>query len=434
MASAPASASGRSQTRLLDLQRSAGNAAVIRLLAGREPSAAVVQREHLFASTMEIARRLLKSRTFRVSQGRVRVTANAAYEQRGTPPVSERDYHVTLVQEGVILDSEYGTAAFSQGRPVSRQWTDLPDGEYHLIIFTNNTNPYQVLVGDIVVEQSAGLTGESATQAPPGPLEILHTALDVAGLVPALGAVPDAVNAGLYLIEGDYAAAGLSAVAIVPVFGDAATVARLGGRAVVRVSGEAVERVGREGIEAGLRRARAHPAVDPDIAARVERGIVEEAGTSTGPARRPRLTPPGTRGAAEAARRTFDGLRDAYAARLGVPAGGQVHHAVELQVLDRYPGAFVATELNDFANMRGIATELQGRLQLHNSAIRRTWDRHYRALDSEIAARGLQPGTAEYTDYARRYLDSGREEIDHVLGQFFTEYRSAVAAGVPPPR
>lgn len=258
-----------------------------------------------------------------------------------------------------------------------------------------------------------------------------HTALDVAGLIPALGAVPDAINAGLYLIEGDYTSAGLSTVAIVPVFGDAATVVRLGGRTVVRVSGEAVERVGWEGIEAGLRQ---QTVVDPDIAARVERGIVEEAGTFRNPARRPRLTPPTTTGAAEAARRTFDGLRDGYAARLGVPPGGQVHHAVELQVLDRYPGAFTADELNAFANMRGIGTELQGRLQLHNSAIRRTWDRHYRGLDAEIAERGLVPGTPEYTAHVRRYLESGRDEIDHTLGQFFTEYRSAVAAGVPPPR
>jgi hypothetical protein len=426
------------------LQRQAGNAAVTRAVgttpsaqrleilkrpataaaAGSMPSV-MVMREHLFASTLEIARRLLISRTFRVTQGGIRVTADAAYERRGTPEVSSDDYRITLTQEGLIFDSEYGTAAFAQGRPVSRQWTDLPDGDYHLTIFTNNTNPHAVLVGDIVVEQSAELTGPSATEAPPGPLEILHTALDLAGLVPVLGALPDAANAGIYVIEGDFLNAGLSAVAIIPIFGEAATVGKIGARTVVRVSGEAVERVGREGIETGLRQARTRPRIDPGIDARVEQGIIEEA-ASTGPARHPRPAAPATRGAAASARTTFDGLRDGYAHRLGVTAGGQVHHAVELQVLDRYPGVFSAAELNDFTNMRGIATELASRQQLHGSKVREVWNRHYRAIDAEVGARGLTPGTTEYNQFVRQYLESGRAEIDHVLGQFFTEYRSAL--------
>lgn len=426
----PGQAAPMSPAHLRSLQRSAGNHAVSRALAAAGP---VVQRDHIFASTVEIARRLLRSRTFRVTQGGIRVTSNAAYEQRGTPEVSTGGYHITLVQDGVIFDSEYGTAAFPQGRPVSRQWTDLPDGDYHLIIYTNNTNPYQVLTGDIVVEQSTAITGESSTQAPPGPLEILHGGLDLAGLIPVLGAAPDLLNVGIYIIEGDFTSAGISAVAMIPVFGEAATVTKLGSRTVLRVPGEAVERVGREGVEAGLRRARARR-VDPEIDARVEQGIVEEAGTSARPGRQPRLAAPPSRGAAEAARRAFDGgLRRGYAARLEVPPGGQVHHAVELQVLDRYPGVFTAAELNEFANMRGITTELQGRLQFHNSAIRRTWDRHYRALDAEVASRGLVPGTAEYDSYVRRYLEAGREEIDHTLGQFFTEYRNAMVLSAPAP-
>jgi hypothetical protein len=194
---------------------------------------------------------------FHVSQGGIRVTANAANERRGTPECSGADYHITLNQKGLIFDSEYGTCEFPQGQPFSRQWTNLPNGDYDLTIWTNNTNPYCCLVGDILVEQQSGLQGGSCTQPPPGPLEILHTALDLAGLIPALGAVPDAINAGIYVIQGDWTNAGLSAVAIIPVFGDAATVAKFGTRTVVRVTGEGIQRVGREGIEAGLREARA---------------------------------------------------------------------------------------------------------------------------------------------------------------------------------
>ena len=400
-----------------------------------------IMRTQLFASTMEICHRMLESRVFPVSQGGIRVTANAAYERRGAPECSAASYNMTLNQKGLIYDSEYGTCEFPQGRPFSRQWTSLPNDDYYLNIWTNNTNPYCCLVGDILVEQQSGLQGESCTEPPPGPLEILHTALDLAGLIPALGAVPDAANAGIYMIEGDWTNAGLSAVAVIPIFGEAATIGKLGTRTVVRVTSEGVERVGREGIEASLREARASQRAagqategaartprqaDPDIDEMVERGIVEEGSSTTAPVRRPRPATPAVRGQAEAAREAFDRVRDDYARRLGVGSGGQVHHAIELQALDRYPGVFNASELNNFGNMRGIATELANRRQLHNSKIREMWDRHYRQLDQEIAQRGLKPGTQSYNDFVRRYIESARDEVDHVLGQFFTEYRSGI--------
>lgn len=174
-------------------------------------------------------------------------------------------------------------------------------------------------------------------------------------------------------------------------------------------------------------RAEAPPAarrpVDPEVEAMVERGIVEGA-TTTGPARHPRPQRPATTGRAETARRQFNQDRNRHAERLGVRSGGQVHHAIELQVLDRYPGVFNASDLNAFNNMRGIATEVAQRRQLHNSKIREMWDRHYRTLDDQIARRGLEPGTKAYRDYVRRYLTDARDEIDYVLGQFFTEYRT----------
>ncbi|MCL4298047.1 MAG: hypothetical protein KJ077_20055 [Anaerolineae bacterium] len=215
-----------------------------------------VMRSQLFTSTMEICHHLLESRVFRVSEGGIRVTANAVYKRNGTPECSNANFHMTLYQKGIIFDSEYGSGEFPQGRPFSRQWTNLPNGEYYLTIWTNNTNPYCCLVGDIVVEQESGLQGPSCTQAPPSPLEILHTALDLAGLIPVLGVAPDAVNAGVYLIEGNWTNAGLAAVAIIPIFGEAATIGKIGTRTVIRVTGEGIERVGRESIEAGLKEAR----------------------------------------------------------------------------------------------------------------------------------------------------------------------------------
>jgi hypothetical protein len=87
---------------------------------------------------------------------------------------------------------------------------------------------------------------------------------------------------------------------------------------------------------------------------------------------------------------------------------------------------FRAADLNDLSNMRGIGAELEGRRQLHNSKVREFWDRHYRNLDQQIVKRGLKPGTAPYNDFVRRYLVAARDEIDYLLGQFFSEYRSTL--------
>jgi Domain of unknown function (DUF4157) len=126
-------------------------------------------------------------------------------------------------------------------------------------------------------------------------------------------------------------------------------------------------------------------------------------------------------------RADFGPVRPGYAQALRVAVFGQVHHAIEVQVLSRYPGVYTPGEINDFANMRGIPPELGRRTQLHNSKIREILDRHYRGLNAEIARRGLQPGTSEYNQLVRQYLDSARQEVDWALGQFFSEQR----AGLP---
>ncbi|HRJ53115.1 MAG TPA: DUF4157 domain-containing protein [Candidatus Thiothrix moscowensis] len=209
----------------------------------------IIMRSAVFNSTMEICHGLLKSRTFHVSQGGIRVTANASNERRGEPECSSADYNMTLTQKGFILNDEYGTCQFPQGQPFSRQWTNLSSGDYYLTIWTNNTNPYCCLVGDLIVEEQSGLQGASCTRPPPGALEILHTALQLAGLIPALGVIPDAVDAALYSIEGDWTAAGISTAAMAPFLGEGVTFTRLS----VKVSKESIERLGREGVERRIR-------------------------------------------------------------------------------------------------------------------------------------------------------------------------------------
>jgi Domain of unknown function (DUF4157) len=223
----------------------------------------MLMRSPLFTSTLSICHQYLRSRRFRVTEGGLRVTINAQWggEEPDSPLPrdcrQDRPFSVELRDVGWFVDSPWGTCDFPSGAPASRIWTNLPDNEYYLGINTPDTGPYCCLRGSIDVAQEHSLTGQTCTQPPPGPLEILHTALDLAGLIPALGAVPDAINASIYIIEGDWVNAGISAVSMIPIFGDAASVVRVGSRETVRVTGEAVERVGQNRITASLREARA---------------------------------------------------------------------------------------------------------------------------------------------------------------------------------
>ena len=137
--------------------------------------------------------------------------------------------------------------------------------------------------------------------------------------------------------------------------------------------------------------------------------------------------------ASKTARDNFNGdLREAHAKALHLGPGGDVHHAIELQVLDKYPGVYTEAELNALANMRGVPPELLGRKQLHNSEIRSKWDQAYDRLDTELKQRQLEPGHPDYDKTVRQHLTDARNQIDHFLGQFFSERRAAAAAAAKP--
>jgi hypothetical protein len=62
--------------------------------------------------------------------------------------------------------------------------------------------------------------------------DVIHTVLNVVGMIPIVGDVANGVNALLYLGEGDYADAALSAVALIPLAADGILAARLGVKAL----------------------------------------------------------------------------------------------------------------------------------------------------------------------------------------------------------
>ncbi|HEV2889971.1 MAG TPA: LamG-like jellyroll fold domain-containing protein [Frankiaceae bacterium] len=72
-----------------------------------------------------------------------------------------------------------------------------------------------------------------------GALGIVHTGLDVAGLVPVVGEAADVANAGIYAAEGNEAMAALSLGAAVPIAGWGATGTKVGIRAADAAGGSA---------------------------------------------------------------------------------------------------------------------------------------------------------------------------------------------------
>lgn len=260
----------------------------------QKASIPIIMRTPILTSTMYIEHNYLRTqRNFNVSQGGIVVRARGdwvAPEWQGTeiPRCGPNSYVIELKRVRLmgILNQPCGTCPFPMGREVRRIWTNLPEGEYFLEINVNDHNPICHLQGDIEISQERGLSGESCTQMP-GPLEILHDAFALAGLIPGFGFVFDAADVGLYLIEGRWIEAGISAASMIPIFEYGVAVVRIGRRTAVRVSGEAIERVGRDRIATGIREARG-----------ARRGAAETLEETEEAARRRRPEPEAPRGRA----------------------------------------------------------------------------------------------------------------------------------------
>ncbi|WP_437724681.1 PAAR-like domain-containing protein [Sorangium sp. So ce861] len=91
----------------------------------------------------------------------------------------------------------------------------------------------------------------------------VHTGLDIVGFIPGLGEIADGLNAAIYLAEGDYLNAAISAAGMIPFGGAAATGGRLAakaGKAVAEAVGkegaqEAAQQVGKQGAKQGAEQA-----------------------------------------------------------------------------------------------------------------------------------------------------------------------------------
>ena len=83
--------------------------------------------------------------------------------------------------------------------------------------------------------------------------EWVHGGLDVLGFIPGFGEIADGANALIYLAEGRYAEAAISAAAMIPIVGDAGKIGKWGvkaGKEVMEAGGERlVKEIAQEGSE-----------------------------------------------------------------------------------------------------------------------------------------------------------------------------------------
>jgi hypothetical protein len=167
------------------------------------------------------------------------------------------------------FDDEIATCEAQTGGTRSFSFGNLPAGTYYVTISRAFDHPYCCIDGDILAldEPISGDSSGCVRDEDPSAMDIVHGALDLAGFIPVLGAIPDGINAGIYALEGDWASAGLSAIAMVPAWGDGVKLGAIAGKSAIRVTEKAAIRLGEEGIAKGLKEVKA--------ASKVEKATVE---------------------------------------------------------------------------------------------------------------------------------------------------------------
>lgn len=213
-----------------------------------------------FESTVEICHRVLETRKFDVQNGGLRVVIAANSPDTSVPNCDNFDFGVSLNRsEDWWPDKEIGTCEASTGGNRVFTFGNLPAGTYYLTIWRTFDNPNCCLEGDIMVFDEAAANDSAGCHRAKdlSTMDIVHGALDLAGFIPVLGAIPDGINAGIYVVEGDWANAGLSAVAMVPAWGDGVKLVSMAGKSTIRVTAKAAIKLGPKGIAEGLKEVKA---------------------------------------------------------------------------------------------------------------------------------------------------------------------------------
>lgn len=209
-----------------------------------------------FESTIKVCHRVLESQHFTVDKGGVRVVLMAQGADSSVPNCRDFEFGVTLKSPRKLwFDKEIGTCKNHSGGIRVFKFANLPRGTYYLTFWRLFDHPHCCLEGDVMVFDEAQASDGSGCQRAKdlSTFDIVHGALDLAGFIPVLGAIPDGINAGIYSLEGDWANAGLSAVASVPVWGDGIKLGTITGKAAIKVEAKVALKLGEEGLAAEIK-------------------------------------------------------------------------------------------------------------------------------------------------------------------------------------
>lgn len=236
----------------------------------------IVQRSLLFESTVHICHNALETRSFNVSNGGIRVVLLLDPLPLDSKYCHDHKFWVELSKkdEWLWIDDDISTCESETGGARSFSIGGLSKGTHYLTISRAFDNPYCCLSGDILVfdEPVPNDSTSCERDKDPSALDIVHGALDLAGFIPVLGAIPDGINAGIYALEGDWANAGLSAVAMVPAWGDGVKLGAIAGKNAIKISEKAALRLGEEGIAKGIKEVRAASKIEKAGLETVEEG------------------------------------------------------------------------------------------------------------------------------------------------------------------
>lgn len=272
------------------VQQDAAGAGKNSEISSSTPDEPRLMRSVALDSTLKICRRVLQSSKIKISQGGLRVALLLKPQDTSVLNCVDHDFMVTLNRSNTFLDDEVASCSDKTGGNRSFSFGNLSEGEYYLTISRNFDNPGCCLEGDILVFDENIAANSSACVPHKGlsALDIVHGALDIAGLIPVLGAIPDGINAGIYAVEGDWVNAGISVGAMIPFVGDGVLVGKIGAKTALKFSEKAAVRLGEEGIAKALRvgreAAKAEKTavkVGEDVAKVTEKAAVKDAATAT---------------------------------------------------------------------------------------------------------------------------------------------------------
>lgn len=225
----------------------------------KAPDKLNIQRKKIFDSTVSICHRVLQSRTFHVANGGVKVNLYISQPELSIKDCKNHPFHLTLTKvKDWWFNAELSDCTSETGKNTSLAIGNLSEGDYYFTIWRSFDHPYCCIEGEMeVFDENIRDSSGCEIIKQKSTVEIIHDILDVAGFIPVLGAVPDGINAVIYAAEGDWTNVGISAIAMIPEFGDAASLAIKGEKTIVKIEAKAALKLDEEAVAKGLKEAKA---------------------------------------------------------------------------------------------------------------------------------------------------------------------------------